>query len=429
MPITPEQYASTPAYDLLDAAARGHLGLDHRFLHAILDHSERSIPGLIRFAFSRRDDRVDLEEDLILITRSLHATEMIPFLVERASHYSQDVPEILVETLCGFHEAALEPLLELYRTTGPDAGTEIPFLLAALGLRDARIEEVLNEVSKHDPEEAAFCLDIYNEIARGSEDIEPFDIWAEYPPVEDPPLYILPLQERVQFLESPSAEHRTAAAGSLLNEINRPVDVLRKLVHAAKHDPEPRVRAACWRSLAVEVDNQSLHHEMRDRLFDSATPLTERAGLIVGLAGEAGEDKVRQHVLELLDAPETRAAALEAIWRSTDKSFTPYVKRCLDDCDPNVREQAIMGVAYLDIASELDRLKAMFDDPDLRPVALLAYALVVPCEIAPERFRSLFRKIEELAATLAPEEAEIVHLALDNRLSAHGQEPIYHTGL
>jgi hypothetical protein len=50
----------------LEAAARGYIAIDHRFLHAILDRREQAIPDLIRFAAAQHDhEALDLEPPLI----------------------------------------------------------------------------------------------------------------------------------------------------------------------------------------------------------------------------------------------------------------------------------------------------------------------------------------------------------------------------
>jgi len=56
--LGPEQYTQVSAYDLLRAAEQGFVGLDHRFLHAIVDDPEKSIPDLLRFGLEmeQRED-------------------------------------------------------------------------------------------------------------------------------------------------------------------------------------------------------------------------------------------------------------------------------------------------------------------------------------------------------------------------------------
>lgn len=411
-----------PAYDLLVAAARGHIGIDHRFLHAILDDPARSIPDLVRFASEPWENhRVNLEDDLILIARHLRAQELIPFLVDCVRRCGNDVPDLLVETVCGFRGAALEPLLELYRSHSPSEVSEVPFMLSALGVRDERIEDILRRVSEEDPEEGEFCRRIYREVSKGTEEIEPEDIWALYSEIASPPFEILPEEERLEFLKSPSVEFRRAAASSLSPaETELPQGIRDQLVEIARSDPDPAVRGLCWRALSPDPEDEALREEMRKRLSHPGAPPAERAGLVVALSDETETQRVRDQILELADYPETRAAALETVWRSMDPTFAPLVKSHLNDPDPDVREQAVLGIGYLRITTEVGRLRAMFEDPRLRPAALLAYAFAFPIDVSTGHTEGLLRKIDDMAGGLLPEEAELVHNALDQRMLVHG---------
>src|SRR5262245_30176949 len=68
--LSPDQYSQVSTYDLLFAAEKGFVGIDHRFLHAILDDPEKAIPDLLRFGIEeRKDRREDLDEDLVQIFR------------------------------------------------------------------------------------------------------------------------------------------------------------------------------------------------------------------------------------------------------------------------------------------------------------------------------------------------------------------------
>ncbi len=132
-------------------------------------------------------------------------------------------------------------------------------------------------------------------------------------------------------------------------------------------------------------------------------------------------------VIESLYAfPEVRAKALEAMWRSLDRSFASYFPAHLDDADLETQRQAIWGVGYLAIRSEARRLERFFEEEDLRADALFAYALAVPAQIAPSRIRSLYRKIETLAGGLSEGEADLIRLALDERLALGGFSPVFY---
>jgi len=425
--LTPQRYAEVSAYELLQAAARGHVSIDHRFLHALLDEPERTLPGIVRFAMElkERDDRFDLEEDLVLIARHLHRPELLPFLMERVREAPEDVPELLVETICSFRDAALEPLLELHREIGPKPASEIPFLLASLGVKDERIEKALAEAAEAGHEDADFFWTVYRDISEAADEPEPFDIYEHYPEQEPPPFLDLAPEERLEFLEAGEPELRAAAIMTLGDETDLSPEILRRLHEAARSDPDARVRGAAWRALALEIEDEHLHEEMRERLQQIDTPPEERAGLIVALAPHADEHRIRRRVLELYEKPETRAAALEAMWRSADRTFGPLVRRALGDPDPRIREQALMGVGYLQMRGEMGRVKAMFDDPNLRPAALMAYALAMPSKVTPAHMRSLFKKIAEAAGGLDAAEAHLVEMALDQRLRNAGYEPLY----
>ncbi len=428
MILTPQQYAGASAYQLLEAAARGYVSIDHRFLHALLDEPERTLPDIVRFAMEMEDregDRLDLEEDLVMIARHLRAPELLPFLLKLVREMPADVPELLVETVCSFREAALEPLLELHREVGMRPNTEIPFLLASLGIKDERVEQVLAEAEKAGHEEAVFYWSIYRDIAGSADEPEPFDIYEYYPEHDTPPFSVLSPEERLEFLEAEDPELRAAALATLGDEVYLSDKVVRRIHDVARSDPDPRVRGAAWRALALEIEDEQLHEEMRERLQQMDTPAEERAGLIVALAPDADEHRIRRRVLELYEKPETKAAALEAMWRSADRTFGPLVRQALDDPDPRIREQALMGVGYLQMKGELGRVKAMFDDPNLRPAALMAYALAMPTKVTPGHMRSLFKKIEEAAGGLEAAEAHLVQMALDQRLRNAGYEPLY----
>ena len=57
--------------------------------------------------------------------------------------------------------------------------------------------------------------------------------------------------------------------------------------------------------------------------------------------------------------------------------------------------------------------------------APMSYSLAVPEKDTAAHLRSLLKKVETLAGGLSPEEADIVHLALDQRLMFAGLEPVF----
>ena len=96
--IEPDQYGTTSTYDLLDAAARGRVGLDRRWLRAILDRKEEAIADLLRFALEDRDeDRVDLEEDLMAIFRHLRTPQAIAYYMKLLRRNPFDITDEVME--------------------------------------------------------------------------------------------------------------------------------------------------------------------------------------------------------------------------------------------------------------------------------------------------------------------------------------------
>jgi hypothetical protein len=424
--LTPDQYATASPYELLAAAARGHAAIDHRWLRALLADRERLITDLLRFV---REDpnrhRIDIRLDLVRIIRHLRAAEALGFLMDLVALYYADAPDLLAETICDFGAAAIGPLLQLYERFGPAGSSVVPFLLASLGVKDERIERVLREVEAADPEEGSFCREVYEE-ERSGQAAEAFDIWQEYPEQTEPPLESLPEQELLEFLESPSAEYRAAAVRSFGDQTELSGKILARLIELGRSDPDASVRAEVWRSLAGRDETiESLREELLARLGEESAPEIEKAGLVVALAESARHPLVRSWILRLYDNPATRARALEAMWRSLDRDFVRFFPRHLEDPDPDVAGEAVAGVGHLRITSELSRVERLFEHDELRPIALMAYTLAMPGQASPGRVEAMFRKVENLAGGLDPEEAEIVRRSLDARLMEAGYAPHY----
>src|SRR6266853_506628 len=96
----PERLQTVPVCQLLEAASQGYLGVDHRFLRAILDHPERSIPDLGRFADEYHDDDpVDLDALLLAIFRVLGTHEALPFYMDLVREDPADIDDDLVEAI------------------------------------------------------------------------------------------------------------------------------------------------------------------------------------------------------------------------------------------------------------------------------------------------------------------------------------------
>jgi len=461
--LLPDHFRQVPVYDLLVEAARGRIGIDQRFLRAIVERMDEAADALVRFGLEgREEDTVPLESDLIAIFRSRPRREAIPFLIDCVRRQPHDVDDDLLDAFLRQGDAAVEPLLDLYEEVGSANGGEIAFVLAALQVRDDRIPRLLIERLRLDTGDAGFCLGIYadasarpaleaaleaslpsdphydwtvrslREAINRLEHPEPpskmeaYDMWAEYPEEAAPQFEFLSEDERAEYLSSPLAEHRVHAAASFRNA--KPAQgAAALLLRLAQDDPEPEVRAACWESLANESDEERVREAMLRCLNTAESPLVERCGALVGLASEADDPSVRRYILEFYQLPEARAKALEAMWNSMDRGFAEQVSESLDDPVPEVRRQAVLSVGYLRLSAHVGRLAGMFASEELRMEALHSYALAAPGGTSRLRMRQLFNKIDELADGLSEDEACLIQEALNARLDMHGLEPLSFT--
>jgi hypothetical protein len=154
-------------------------------------------------------------------------------------------------------------------------------------------------------------------------------------------------------------------------------------------------------------------------------PQTERGGLLVGLAPEADRNEVRAAMTALYKEPAGRAKALEAMWRSVHPSFRDNFARHLTDPDLEIRRAAVWGVGYYGLRGELEKIRKLFDDEELRSDALFAYALAIPGEVSRGRMKGLLTRIERDARGLSEMEEDLVKAALDERLMLAGKEPFF----
>jgi hypothetical protein len=449
----------TPA-EVLDAASRGHLGLDHRFLRGLLDRPEESLAAVRAFAArDRSEDVIDLAPELIALFRQWNTADAVPFLIAYIKEDPQDVPDEVVEALAAIGRPALEPLLALYEELEESESGEVAFLLVSLHIRDERILRLLLERLEYDLSDTLLLLGMYGDpaatpaIERAAAELQPheselkkevadtlealksspaenaetgeaFDIWSLYPETEDLPLDLLDEDERAALLTHPVASIRAAAAHSFFNQELTP-DQRNKVLQAALKDSSSEVRARAWEALITATDQIEVVEAMLTALRRPELPMEERAGLAVGLAPEADRNEVRKAILDLYSGPEMRAKALEAMWRSMHPSFRDRFAKHLDDADQEIQRNAIWGVGYYGLRSELEKLRQFFQNETLRSDALFAYALVLPTDISKGRMKSWFSRIERDAAGLSEMEEELVKTALDERLMLAGKEPVF----
>jgi HEAT repeat protein len=457
----PNQLASAPSAVILEAVAHGCLALDRRALRALIDRPDETVSAIACFAKrDHREDVVDLEPDLVALIRHLRAPGGIPFLIDSIRVAPIEIPDDVIETLVLIGVPAVEPLLQLYAELDEAEGGEVAFILASLRVHDDRILKVLLNHLPFDAGDGAFLLGLYHdpaalpaleklfsELTEDDDKVrkevveaidtlsnpapalttEPdeFDIWEMYSAEEDLPVELLDEGDRVELLSHPEARVRATAAQSFFNREIEPA-VREKLFELAKTDPNVTVRARSWEALAdVSDETPDVVEAMLRIMRDPETPLEEQAGVLVGLSPEADRNEVRRAMEEMYKQPAFRAKALEAMWRSMHPSFRDHFTRHLKDEDLETRRNAIWGVGYHGIRSELDQLRGFFEDEDLRTDALFAYALTVPGDLSPSRMKSLLNHIENDASGLSEEEELLVMAALDERLALAGKKPFF----
>jgi len=463
--LDPTKLSAASPTEVLDAAANGHLGLDHRFLHALLDREAESFRAVLAFAErDRTEDAVDLAPELLALFRHWKRPEALPFLIAYLKEDPEEIPDEAVETLVAIGPPALEPLLALYGEMEESASGEVAFILASLRIRDERVLRLLLDRLEYDLADTALLLEVYGDPAaipaidaataelgkddkdlreelsrvtetlRKSDRVNPttsvdddFDIWEFYPEEADLPMDLIDEDERVELLQHPVPSVRAAAAASFFNREVTP-ELRKVLLNLAVNDESPAVRAHAWEALTNATEDAEVIEAMLRVLRRTDLPVRERGGLLVGLAPETDRNEVRTAIAYFYTLEEGRAKALEAMWRSMHPSFRDYFAQHLDDADLEVRRGAIWGVGYYGLKSELANLRKLFDHEELRSDALFAYSLAVPAEISRGRMKGLLARIEKDANGLSEMEEQLVMAALDERLLLAGKEPFFAQG-
>lgn len=458
--LDPDRLTEASPTEVLEAAASARVGLDHRFLRALIDRRDEALPALLSFAArDRSQDRVDLAPEIIALLRYWRTSEALPFLIAYIEEDPENIPDEAMEAVIEIGQPALEPLLQLYEKLDESQSSEIAFLLANLGIRDGRILKLLLDRLEYEPSETLISLEAYadpearpaieraaSEWTDADADLkrelavaltmlrepssaplkppEPFDIWSLYPDKADPELDLLDEDERITLLEHPLASVRAAAASSFFNRDLKP-DERAKLLYAAQSDPSTEVRARSWETLAGDTDDSAVIEAMLRALRDPQMSIEERGGLLVGLSAETDRNEVRAAIEQLYKLAKGRAKAMEAMWRSTHPAFRGYFAKHLDDPDLEVRRAAVWGAGYYGLRSELHKLRSLFGSEDLRADALFAYTLAAPADISRGRVKSLLARIEKEAHGLSEMEEALVKTALDERLVLAGKEPVF----
>ena len=451
--LAASQYSTTPVYQLLDEAAQGRIGIDQRWLRAILDRGPDAVEDIVRFGLTPQgENRLDLTDDLVAMVRHFRDPRALDYLTEVVRRDPTDVPDDLNFALPAFGAAAVEPLLKLAHELEEDQAGEVAFLLAGLGqkgVRDPRILELLLDRLDFDLRDGALCLGLYGDPAAipaiekflhelpndnqllfalselrdpSKVEDEPFDIWASYPEVSAPDFSVMDEAARLEILRTGSdAVDRAEAAHSFFTD-DMSDEAVSALLAAARGDADASVRARCWEAVASHEDSPPLREQLTKRLHDTSVAPEERAGCLVGLA--LLDAPIHDQAVLLYQNPEIRLKVLEAMWRSLDKRFGKYFVTHLDDPHLETQRIAIRGVGYLQMRGELGRLKALWAEEELREDALYAFALAAPSDPTPSALRSLLKRITA-DAHLSEDETELVMLALDERLRMAGKSPVF----
>ncbi len=429
-------------------------------LKALVNRKEETLKAAVAFADRDRSaDNFDIASELIALFRYFKAPEGISFYLRYIKEDPENVPDEVVVGLVEQGPLALEPALKLYAELEEGESGEVAFILANLHVRDPRILELLLNRIEFDLSDTALLLGIYGDPAakeplsaaaallephetelkkelagvieglateqpgKSLED-EPFDIWDLYPEREELPVDSLDEDERIELLSHSSPEVRATAAYTFFNQpLEEP---LRKaLLNLAQHDPEPSVRAKAWESLIDSTGHPEIVEAMLRALRQPGISVQERGGILIGLAPETDRNEVRKAILELYEIPAGRAKAMESMWRSVHPSFRDYFARHLFDSDLEIRRSALWGVGYYGLKGELDKVRKLFEDEDLRSDALFAYTLALPADVSRGRMKGLLARIDKDAQGLNEMEEELVKAALDERLLLAGKEPFF----
>jgi HEAT repeat protein len=454
--LSPDQYASASAYDLLTAAALGQAGVDRRLVSEIVRRGDAVLPDLLRFVGENREnDRFDLTGDVVAIIRHLRTPAALPLLEELVRQHEFTFSDEASQAFWEIGSASLETLFSLFRESKqPD----LLFMAAGLRVRDPRLIEELLVQLRENPLDAALSLGLYAdpaalpplrealekappedrilrsaledaireiESAEPAEPIPAFDVLTDLDEEVEPRFAALSETELLEFLASPLAAYRALAVRTLALDEVEP-ELATRFLDLARNDPDEKVRATCWESLDGSLKVPGVQEAIEARLTDPAASIEERGGALVALAtGDPDFPGLHDMILAFYRAPGGRAQALKAMWRSADRRFAQYIASNLDDPDLEVRRQTITAAGFLGVTGVLRQIEECFDDDDLRESSLYSYALLSPGETSPARMRSLFRKIEELAGELSETDEMVIRDALDVRLQMHGLDPLF----
>lgn len=460
MPVlSPAEYATLSPAELLNAVGNGEVGFDHSFLDAFLADREAAIVALGEYIDADRDDRIDLEDQILELYRHLKDPRAVPFYMLLLRAQLDGISDELVEAFAEMGEPAIDALLELYEEAGEEEGAEIPFVLAAMQISDSRITALLLDRLEYDAQDAAVCLGLHGDpaarpaleklLAEVSEqpnaemlkaDIEEaisrvsaaeapparpvFNIYEQYAAFTPPFFEVMDAEESLEWLASPDARVRLAVAESL-EEADIVGTVAASLPARALAEPDLTVRCALWKCLLQTDLTKDLVAAVKQRFDDPGTEPLEKATLATVLARAAYDDALKSRILDFYGKPELRPLALEAMWYTNDTEFLPLITGHLEEEDLDVRRAAILGVGFFVDTSSAPRLIPSMQVEALRSDAIYSYALAHPGQVSRMTAQNVLRHVDQVAGSLSPEETELAMNAIDLRLSISGERPYF----
>ncbi len=458
--ILPSQYATADPLELLRQAEQGLAGLDQRLMGALVARPEATLAALAKFVAEPNPDRlVDLDEQVFDLYRHFNHPQAAPFYISLLRENLSETPDEIVEALAALGPAAVDPLLDLHRSVAPEDAGDVVFVLAATGVKDPRIAGLLLKILASDPYEGALSIGLYGdpslapqvqavldalppesaEERMGLEDCleslanagvepdqpEPFEMLSTYPEAVSPLFDFLDNSQLAEFLRCPEPAYRHDAALSLV-DMEYPEDLTEILIELASSEPDAQVRQAVLRALGEQIEQPRVRALLEEVLAGRGQEPRVRAGALVALAQDTNTEAFRATIFEFLADPATRAAAVEAMWRSGNVIYVPSIGPALRDADTDVRIQAVRAIGAFPIPALAIELIPLFADEDLREDALYAYASAVNAKISPKSVQRILDDIEKKADGLSVPELEAVSNALDARLAIEGFDPVFH---
>jgi len=420
----PSEYSRYSATELLEAAEKGHVAVDQRLLHALLDDPAR-FPDILKFALHRSESsRIDISLDLLRIFTLHPEPQVVEFLMSELRKFPDDVPDEMVEVACRLGQVALDPLIAICSELGKE-NREAAFLLVSLGIKDDRIEPILKEIETDDADEAAFLREVYEGTTAAVDNtFEPYEIWNDYPEVAWPELEDLSAEERWEFFSSAEPELRRRAAASF-GEDELTESQQDQLIEAGRADSDAIVRGLCWEALSSCLGRDDVVSAAMSRISEQDLDPEELSSLAMLLCEWSDRPEVAKAILLSYENPETRAKALSAMANSFDAGFSKYIPAHIDDEDIDIQTNAIMATGMLRLQAEAPRLEKYFEDEDLRPTTLFAYALACPGQTSSFELKKLYKRLEKIAGDFDDEDEAAVKSALNLRMRMHGKNPIF----